>query len=76
MYVIPAAGLTVRDPISRKALPPEGREVPESSYWQKRLNAGDVVRGTPPAPEPAPECDCTDDGDACDTHAVPEPLDF
>jgi len=60
MYVIPAAGLTVRDPISRKALPPEGREVPESTHWIRRLAAGDVVRGSPapvvveqlPAPAP------------------------
>lgn len=41
MFVIPVAPL-VRDPISKKPLPPEGREVPESSYWLRRLRCGDV----------------------------------
>lgn len=45
MRVKPASpGLLVRDPVSKRALPEEGREVPESSYWMRRLRAGDVVR--------------------------------
>lgn len=52
MFVIPVAPL-VRDPISKKPLPAEGREVPESTYWLRRLACGDVVRGTPPAPAAA-----------------------
>lgn len=27
-----------------RALPPEGDDVPESSYWMRRLRDGDVVR--------------------------------
>jgi hypothetical protein len=44
--------LVVRDPDLRDFLPPEGREVPDSMYWHRRLIDGDVVLATPPeAPE-------------------------
>ena len=43
MRVKPAPGLLVRDPISKRPLPPEGAEVPESSYWVRRVASGDVV---------------------------------
>lgn len=67
MYVKPAAGLSVRDPIKKDLLPEEGREVPDSGmYWQRRVRDGDVVisqppanavrKATPPAP-PAPPAD-------------------
>ena len=36
----------IRDPLSRVQLPPEGRRVPDSSYWVRRLNHGDVVLTT------------------------------
>lgn len=36
----------VRDPRTLIALPPEGKRVPDSSYWVRRLNAGDVVKTT------------------------------
>jgi hypothetical protein len=44
MFVKPAPGLRVRDPISRLHLPEGGAEVPESSYWIRRVQSGDVVR--------------------------------
>lgn len=47
MFVKPAAGVKVRDPISRLHLPEEGREVPEDTYWTRRLAGGDVVRASP-----------------------------
>lgn len=37
-----AAGLI--DPITKRALPVEGGEVPESSFWIRRLRAGEIVR--------------------------------
>lgn len=43
MFVKPAPGLKVRDPISRLHLPETGKEVPESTYWMRRLAAKDVV---------------------------------
>jgi hypothetical protein len=55
MYVKPAArtveGMTlvVRDPDLKDFLPPEGRDVPETMYWQRRLIEGDVVRAEPPS---------------------------
>lgn len=50
MFVKPAAGLQVRDPVLRDLLPPEGREVPDyDPYWLRRLRDGDVIRATPPA---------------------------
>jgi hypothetical protein len=41
--VKPAPGLKVRFPETGAALPEEGREVPETTYWLRRLRAGDVV---------------------------------
>jgi hypothetical protein len=51
MYVKPAAGLLIRDPDLRDLLPAEGREVPETLYWQRRVRDRDVVLADPPAPE-------------------------
>jgi hypothetical protein len=51
MFVKPAPGLKVRDEISRLHLPAEGREVPESSYWLRRLASGDVIKVEPQAPK-------------------------
>lgn len=56
MYVKAAPGLVIRDADLKDLLPAEGREVPDSPYWQRRLRDGDVVSATPPsvAPPPAP----------------------
>lgn len=45
----PAA--VIRDPITLMALPADGGNVPDSSFWRRRLAAGEVVRipsGTEP----------------------------
>lgn len=54
MIVKPKPGLIVRDPDTRQELPPEGRDVPSSTWWMRRLKSGDVVLVLPPPP-PAPE---------------------
>lgn len=43
MYVKPREGVRVRDPDTKQHIPVTGREVPESSYWLRRLADGDVV---------------------------------
>lgn len=43
-----AADMVVRDPVTKRALPAQGAHVPDSAYWRRRLQAGDVVEG--PAP--------------------------
>lgn len=43
LHVKPAPGLTIRDPDLHDFLPDEGRIVPATSYWQRRLEHGDVV---------------------------------
>lgn len=43
MFVKPKPGLVVRDPVSKRPIPPEGREVPAEGYWLRRLRSGDVV---------------------------------
>lgn len=43
MFVKPAEGLAVRDPLTKRVLPIEGKEVPETSYWVRRVASGDVV---------------------------------
>ena len=51
-YLIPAPGLKVPDPAvvttPDRHLPPEGRLVEASGYWQRRINDGDVTVGVPP----------------------------
>lgn len=39
-------GAVIRDPNTKRPLPPEGADVPETSYWIRRLGdgvTGDVV---------------------------------
>ena len=53
-------GAIVRDPKTRKALPPLGLEVEIDTYWRRRLKGGDVIEVASPdpridlRPEPAP----------------------
>lgn len=35
-------GLVIRDPFTRRPLPPEGDDVNRSTYWERRLMDGDV----------------------------------
>ena len=52
MRVKPAPGLVVRDPLSRRPVPAEGLEVPDTdSFWLRRLRDGDVVRVEVGAPK-------------------------
>ncbi len=41
MFVIPAPGRRVKDPITFKVLPAEGDDKPRNSYWTRRVVAGD-----------------------------------
>jgi hypothetical protein len=42
-WVKPVSGLTVTHPETGKPLPAEGDEVQWDSWWQRRLNDGDIV---------------------------------
>ena len=42
IFLVPRAGYIVRDPETKKPLPAEGMEVEKSSYWVRRIQAGDV----------------------------------
>jgi hypothetical protein len=35
--------LVVRDPHTKRALPPDGGRVPDTNYWRRRIRSGDVV---------------------------------
>lgn len=39
-------GMIIRDPQTMRPLPDEGAEVPDSSYWHRRLADGDVIAVT------------------------------
>ena len=54
MFVKPKEGLLVQDPSRGDALPPEGREVEATQYWQRRLIDGDVVEAQAPAETASP----------------------
>jgi hypothetical protein len=43
MFVKPRAGLQIRDPFRGTFLPASGAEVPETSFWLRRIAGGDVV---------------------------------
>ena len=47
MFVKPKdKDMVVRDPRTRAKLPVDGANVPDTSYWHRRLRAGDVVLAT------------------------------
>jgi hypothetical protein len=48
MYVVPTPGFSIRDPDLQDLLPDEGREVPDSDYWHRRVRDNDVSLGTAP----------------------------
>lgn len=61
MWIKPAPGRQVRDPVTRQLVPEAGFDVPDHDpYWRRRLRDGDVIKGvkptkrrSPPAAEPA-----------------------
>jgi hypothetical protein len=50
MFVKPASGVLLRDPTTKRVIPPEGAEVEECSFWHRRALEGDVTL-VAPAPE-------------------------
>jgi hypothetical protein len=56
-FLIPSAGLMVRDPITKSPLSPEGELKPlvgkEGRYWRRRIRDGGVAIGKPPITIPA-----------------------
>lgn len=48
IFLVPADGLRVVDPVTRKPLPPEGGWVLDTVYWQRRVREGDARPGSPP----------------------------
>lgn len=55
MIIKPKAGRSVPDPARGDLLPREGRNVEESSYWLRRLAAGDVEKASPAEKKAAAE---------------------
>jgi hypothetical protein len=53
MFVIPKPGVRVRRPVPPYAhVPVEGLEVPEESYWLRKVSDGDLLIGQPPVAHP------------------------
>jgi hypothetical protein len=48
MYVKPLSGRQVPDPQHGDILPPEGRNVTDDQYWQRRILDGDVAEAEDP----------------------------
>jgi len=56
MHVYPKPGLKIFDPQLKDYLPMEGRAVPPTPFWHRRLQDGDVTLEKPqsiPAPSAA-----------------------
>ena len=43
MFVKPKDGLSVRCPVRGEALPKEGADVPDNTFWRRRLKDGDII---------------------------------
>ncbi|MBK68022.1 MAG: DUF2635 domain-containing protein [Rickettsiales bacterium] len=43
LFIKPADGMVVRDPMTKEKLPVEGKETLINSYWQRRIKDGDVI---------------------------------
>lgn len=53
MYIKPAAGLRVIDPVRKQFMPAEGMDVDDHDfYWARRLRDKDVVLSSPPGATP------------------------
>jgi hypothetical protein len=48
IFVKPKEGLVIRRPDNGRVLSAEGEEVPQSTFWQRRINEGDVIEGKAP----------------------------
>ncbi len=47
IFVKPNKGLVVRDPATGAPLPETGGWVPDSGYWRRRLQDGDILPAKP-----------------------------
>ena len=50
MYIRTAPGIVIRDPDLMDFIPTEGREVPDTDFWHRRVRDGDVIQCAPTAP--------------------------
>lgn len=48
IFIRPAPGKVVRDPVTKRALPAEGVSVVPSIFWNRRIKDGSVVVGKKP----------------------------
>ena len=51
MYIRPKEGLVIPDLDRGDVLPAEGRDVPVTDFWLRRLRDGDVIPADAPAVE-------------------------
>ncbi len=49
MFLKPNTGRTIRDPVKGTFLPESGTEVPDNTFWRRRLRDADVSITTPAA---------------------------
>ncbi len=54
MFVKPNTGRTIRDPVKGTFLPESGAEVPDNTFWRRRLRDADVSITAPAAKPIAP----------------------
>jgi hypothetical protein len=52
MFVKPAPGMIVRDPLHLTPIPAGGREVPDISYWHRLVVHGDLALAEAPVEAP------------------------
>lgn len=50
-YMVPKKGVFIRDPETRQPLPPEGKQLAVSTFWNRRARDGDVKMYDSPPPK-------------------------
>lgn len=63
LFIKPADGLIIRDPVSYQVLPPEGKKVKPSLFWRRRLKEGAVYEAQEPKPPSKPKNKTNSAGD-------------
>jgi hypothetical protein len=69
MFVKPNAGRAVRDPVKGILLPISGAEVPDNTFWRRRLRDADVSLSAAATPAAVPNTVKTTQTTATDTAA-------
>jgi hypothetical protein len=71
MFLKPNTGRTIRDPVKGTFLPESGAEVPDNTFWRRRLRDADVSITAPTEKTVTPTAATASSGTAVNPTATP-----